>query len=83
MPENDKTNQTNTDISLPKEEWEKKNKTASFNICSDNFSNPTERHANDKMFFRSRCVFSWASVCGMLVILVTLWIIAGRRRAGG
>ena len=24
MPENDKTNQTNTDISLPKEEWEKK-----------------------------------------------------------
>ena len=31
---------------LIKEEWKKKNKTASFNICSDNFSNPTERNAN-------------------------------------
>ena len=31
---------------LVKEEWKNKNKTASFNICSDNFSNPTERNAN-------------------------------------
>lgn len=30
---------------LINEEWKKKNKTASFNICSDNFSNPTERNA--------------------------------------
>ena len=31
---------------LSKEEWKKKNKTASFNSCSDNFSNSTERIAN-------------------------------------
>ena len=30
---------------LIKEKWKKKDKTASFNICSDNFSNPTERNA--------------------------------------
>ena len=31
---------------LIKEEWKKKDKTASFNICSDNFRNSTERITN-------------------------------------
>lgn len=31
---------------LIKEEWKMKDKTASFNICSDNFSNSTERITN-------------------------------------
>ena len=35
-----------------------------------------------KCFSGADAFFLWASVCGMLVILVTLWIIAGRRRAG-
>ena len=52
MPENDKTNQTNTDISLPKEEWEKKllenEKTAftEFPLPQDpNEKKPADKHA--------------------------------------
>lgn len=73
MPENDKTNQTNTDISLPKEEWEKKllenEKTAftEFPLPQDpNEKKPADKHAVHGIWAALLlAVFAVSAVCGV------------------
>ena len=73
MPENDKTNQTNTDISLPKEEWEKKllenEKTAltEFPLPQEpNEKKPADKHAVHGIWaVLLLAVFAVSAVCGV------------------
>ena len=73
MPENDKANQTNTDISLPKEEWEKKllenEKTAltEFPLPQEpNEKKPADKHAVHGIWaVLLLAVFAVSAVCGV------------------
>lgn len=73
MPENDKTNQTNTDISLPKEEWEKKllenEKTALTELPlpqEPNEKKPADKHAVHGIWaVLLLAVFAVSAVCGV------------------